>query len=143
MPTPARGVQGAFPTRTPRSSEVPQEGGIPSLDKREPHLGLLASCLEAAAPPLQQKALLPLPPAENPTYVITKNLTPGFHSYPERDYRAPAGVHRRGTLHRQAIWCGWGSRLHISPRRLRKKTHLPYSDKLRLAGLLFLPCRLG
>lgn len=52
-----------------------EANSIRSLDKREPHLGLLASCLEAAAPPLQQKALLLLPPAENPAYVIIKNLT--------------------------------------------------------------------
>ena len=66
-----------------------EANGTCSLDEWEPHLGLTASCLEAATLCLQQKALLLLPLAKKPAYVVIKNLTRGFHSNPERNHRAP------------------------------------------------------
>lgn len=125
--------------KTPRK----EANGTCSPYKREPRLGLTASYLEEAALPLRQKALLPLPPAENPACAVIKTLTRGFHSNLKRNHRAPTGVRRQEIARRQAIWCGWGSQLHILPKRLQKKTYLSYSNKLCLAGLLFLPCGLG
>lgn len=144
LPPASHGFKGHFPNRLLTLQKIPrrQARGLCSLEEGGPELGPVATCLEAVAfLPLQSVALSVMP-AENCTYSVLKNLTRGCHNNPNRNYRAPTAAGKQ-SLCTWAIWLGWNSKLHVSQKRFQRKTHLPYSNKLRLAGLLFLPRWLG
>lgn len=141
LPSASHGFQRHFPNWFLTLQKIPrrQASGLCSVEERGPGLGPVATCLEAAAFLPLQSAALSVTPAENCTYSVLKNLTRGCHNNPKRNYRAPIAAGKQ-SLCTWAIWLGWNSKLHVSQKRFQKKTHLPYSNKLCLAGLLFLPC---
>lgn len=98
----------------------------------------MVSCFQSVALPLLQSAFLVLTPAENYTYTLIQTITIILRGMMEllqecANLKVSAGGH--------LAWMG-GTH-NDSHKRFQDKTHLPYSNKLCLAGFLFLPRRLG